>query len=447
MTAPTPPPQPPPKPSPNQTASIDGTTAKTAPGQRYGEFLWANAGLLSFGMALTFCSSFGQTFFIGLFNQPLRDAYGLSHSGFGSLYLLATLSSAATIIWAGLKIDDVELRRYASLVVVGLALSALLMASASHIILLFVALYGLRLTGQGLMGHTSTIAMARYLGRARGKGLSIAALGMPLGEALWPLAITFLLVTMAVPWRGIWFGVALGLLTLILPTIWWLLRGQEQRDAALQADLAQKSHDQAPQGPSLRNRDLLRDRKFIGVLPYVLTSPFLLTGFFFHQQALSLDRGWDLGQFASFYVLYAGGSLVMSLAIGPVVDRVTATRLVPLTCLPLVLGLLAFWLIKTPPGGALLFGLAGMATGIAIPILNAMWAEVYGVRDLGRVRALVSSIMVVATAIAPPIFGLALDSDLGADTIAIGGLAYTALAYGLMLTAFGKLRQAAAALE
>ena len=408
----------------------------------YFGFLRDNSRLLIFGMVLTFCSSFGQTFFIGLFNQPIRDAYGLSHAGFGTLYLGATLASAATIIWAGLKIDTVELRRYASFVIIGLGLAACLMAASQHIALLFIALYGLRLTGQGLMGHTATIAMARYLGKSRGKGLSISALGMPLGEAFWPVAITFLLVSAAVDWRLLWVGIAVGLVAILLPMIWWLLHDQTARDAALKAEAPQNEYVATPR---LRNRDLLTDRKFIGTLPYVMAAPFILTGFFFHQQALSVDRGWALTQMASFYALYAGGSLTMSLIIGPVVDKMSATRLVPITCLPLFCGVLSFWLISSPIGGAMLFALAGMSTGMAIPILNAMWAEVYGVKDLGRVRALLSSLMVVATALAPPIFGFVLDYGLGGDTIAMGTLIYLALAYGVMLTAYGALKQAAAA--
>lgn len=409
---------------------------------RYLDFVRQNSRLLLFGMALTFCSSFGQTFFIGLFNQPIRETYGLSHAGFGTLYLLATLSSAATIIWAGLKIDTVELRRYASLVILGLGLSAGLMAISQHLALLFLAIYGLRLTGQGLMGHTATIAMARYLGASRGKGLSISALGMPLGEAFWPVAITFLLVSAALPWRSLWLGIAAGLAVVLLPLIWWLLYDQNARDDALKAARERSGDPQTT--PRLRHRDLLTDAKFIGIIPYILAAPFILTGFFFHQQALSADRGWALTQMASFYPLYAGSSLTLSLIIGPVVDRITATRLVPLTCLPLFFGIMAFWLIETPLGGGLLFGLAGMSTGMAIPILNAMWAEVYGVQDLGRVRALVSSLMVVSTALAPPLFGFVLDRQWGGDTIAVGALIYLALAYGLLLSAYGTLQQAAA---
>ena len=103
--------------------------------------------------------------------------------------------------------------------------------------LLFFAIYGLRLTGQGLMGHTATVTMARYLGSARGRGLSVSALGMPLGEAVWPPLVTLFLVSAQLPWRLAWACIAAGLLLLLLPTIWLLLRGHEARDSELARSL------------------------------------------------------------------------------------------------------------------------------------------------------------------------------------------------------------------
>ncbi|MBV6633381.1 MAG: MFS transporter [Alphaproteobacteria bacterium] len=406
----------------------------------YLHFIASHPSLLVFGMAMTFCSSFGQTFFISLFNEPLREAFSLSHGEFGAIYLAATCLSAATIIWAGLKVDDVELRRYTTIVLLGYTVAAVLMATAIHPIMLFIALFGLRLTGQGLFGHIATVTMARYLGPNRGKGLSVSALGMPLGEAFWPPAITLLLVSAGLHWRASWLMIAGFLVLIILPAIWLLLRGQGQRDAALAAERA----EQPSEGKRIKQSELIRDGRFIGIMPYILAPPFILTGIFFHQQALATDRGWPLAEMAAFFSLYAVGSLSASLTIGPIVDKLSATKLVPITCIPLALGMTIFASTDAKLGGALLFLLAGISTGTAIPILNAMWAEVYGLADLGAVRALVSALMVLSTAIAPPIFGIALDYGYGGSAIVGGALAYLAGAYLLMLTQYPRLKAGAA---
>jgi len=64
-----------------------------------------------------------------------------------------------------------------------------------HVLLLPVALLGIRFAGQGLMSHISQTVMGRYFEDDRGKALSLAALGYPVGEMIFPIIITLLLDT------------------------------------------------------------------------------------------------------------------------------------------------------------------------------------------------------------------------------------------------------------
>ena len=52
--------------------------------------------IIIFGFIFTFFSSFGQSFFIGLFNSSIRDDLNISHGHFGTIYALATLISSFT---------------------------------------------------------------------------------------------------------------------------------------------------------------------------------------------------------------------------------------------------------------------------------------------------------------------------------------------------------------
>ena len=42
--------------------------------------------VIIFGFIFTFFSSFGQSFFLGLFNSSIRDALSITHGQFGSIY-------------------------------------------------------------------------------------------------------------------------------------------------------------------------------------------------------------------------------------------------------------------------------------------------------------------------------------------------------------------------
>ncbi|MCH7543240.1 MAG: MFS transporter [Proteobacteria bacterium] len=151
--------------------------------QNYLTFVLENRRFLAYGLLFTMVSSFGHTYFIGLFGAEIRAEFGLSHGSFGSIYSLATLGSGVAVIWLGRKIDDVDLRLYTALVCAALVAACFFLALAPGVAFLTLALFSLRLAGPGLTVHAATTSMARYFGGQRGKASAIASLGQTAGEA------------------------------------------------------------------------------------------------------------------------------------------------------------------------------------------------------------------------------------------------------------------------
>ena len=176
----------------------------------------SNFKIIFFGFVFLFASSVGQSFFIGLFNSEIRNEINITHSEFGSIYGIATLCSSLLLIWIGKKIDDFKLVHYSIFVIVLLAFSSLFFSYVNGIIFLFCGIFLLRLSGQGLMSHTSTTSISRYFEKRRGKALSIVFLGMSLGEFILPVLIVYLLSF--VYWRELWIQISIVIL-LILPII------------------------------------------------------------------------------------------------------------------------------------------------------------------------------------------------------------------------------------
>ena len=79
--------------------------------------------VILFGFIFTFFSSFGQSFFLGLFNSSIRDALSITHGQFGTIYASATLLSSLVIIWVGKKIDDIDIFKFGTLVTLLLSFS------------------------------------------------------------------------------------------------------------------------------------------------------------------------------------------------------------------------------------------------------------------------------------------------------------------------------------
>ena len=76
--------------------------------------------VIIFGFIFTFFSSFGQSFFIGIFNSNIRADLSITHGQFGSIYASATLLSSFILIWVGKKIDDINVFKFSFSVIITL---------------------------------------------------------------------------------------------------------------------------------------------------------------------------------------------------------------------------------------------------------------------------------------------------------------------------------------
>jgi len=360
---------------------------------------------LTFGLVLTFSSNFGQTFLIALFLPSFLTEFGLSHGRFGLLYSAATLASAALLPFFGRLLDRTSLVRYSLAVVAGLGLSCLVTGLSQNAWWLFAGILGLRMTGQGLTSHVSLTSMARYFERFRGKALAVANTGFPLGEALLPFLITVLIHSAG--WRLSWLLIAGFIALAVMPAIWWLL-------ASRPYEFEEPPDDDKPAKPALRleisapNR-LFRDGRFYRLLPGMIVLPFVLTGVFLFQLELADARGWSAAVMALGVTGFAVGRVVSSVVSGPLVDRFGALRLYPYFPVPLILSVAGFIWIPAAWAPLLCFALAGISQGVGGTVKAALWAEIYGVRHLGAIRSLVSSLMILGTAASPVLFGRALD--------------------------------------
>src|SRR5690606_28975892 len=320
--------------------------------------------LLAAGFLLAFGSSFGQTFFIALSGGEIRAEFNLSHGAFGSLYSAATLASGVLMLWVGAALDRVSLRSYAACAIALLAAACVLLATSDRTWLLVLALFGLRLGGQGMMSHASITGMARAFMRHRGKAIALAALGHPAGEALLPVLTVSAIA--AFGWRNVWLGAA-GVLVLALPLMLRLL-GREGE----QLPAASGSH---AEGRSFSRAAVLRDVRFYLIVPALIGPSFIVTGLFFHQVHLTEAKGWELSWFAACFAAYAAASTGAVMLAGTLVDRLGAIRLMPGHLLPLAAGCAILALGSHDLVALAFMSLAGMTSGAAVTVVTAMWAE------------------------------------------------------------------------
>ena len=147
--------------------------------------------VIIFGFIFTFFSSFGQSFFLGLFNESIRNELDITHGQFGSIYASATLLSSIILIWVGKKIDDFDVLKFSFFVISLLAISTFTFSKINSVAFLFFAILLMRFSGQGMMSHTASTTISRYFTNTRGKALSTGWFGLSTAEFLMPVTIIY----------------------------------------------------------------------------------------------------------------------------------------------------------------------------------------------------------------------------------------------------------------
>ncbi|HUG61937.1 MAG TPA: MFS transporter [Methylomirabilota bacterium] len=401
------------------------------------------------GFLLTFSSAFGQTFFIAVFADELKAAFALGDGAFGAYYTVATLASSVMLIYAGRLADRERVSGVAVMILLGLVATSLAMAGSVAGWMLLPVFIGLRFFGQGMLGHVALTAMARWFDAGRGKAISVAAMGNPAGQAVFPIIAIALMQT--VGWRMTWVLAAAFVALAMTPLIVLLLRREPGRVAPAPAAVA-TGGDAEPGGAKAARdgrrqwtrAEVLRDPLFYLLMPGILAPSFVVTGIFFNQIGLVRFKGWDMTWFAAWFAAHAAATIVATFLTGWAVDRFGSVRIMPLFLLPMVVGVAALGASENPLAVPAFMILAGISSGSSATLIGALWADLYGTRHLGSIRALATSGSVFASAIAPGLMGLLLDWRIAIDTQVIGMAAYTAASAALLVAALPRLRKGVA---
>ena len=393
------------------------------PFQSYVRFAAANRRFVAFGFLAAFGSSFGQTYFIGIFGPGVQAEFGLSHTAWGTIYMIGTLASALALPWTGKQIDRLDLRLYTALTGMLLVVACVVMATTVGPIMLVLAIFLLRQSGQGLMSHIALTSMARYFDVGRGRAIAISTLGFSAGEALLPFLAVIAIGL--VGWRWTYGGVAIGFALLLIPALMWLLKGHGERHRALMRRLGDAAATKS--ATSWTRGEVMRDRRFYYLLVGILAPALILTAMFFHHLNVAAAKGWSDAWITGNYIVYALATVITSLASGPLIDRLGAVRLVPFMMAPLTLSMIAIAVVDNPFIVWPYFILAGVSTGIAHTAISAMWAEVYGVDHLGAIKSLAAALGVFASALGPVIMGALMDLGLSTDAVCLIFAGYTVI--------------------
>ena len=385
----------------------------------YLAFLRADPAALFFCLLWIGGSGLGQTFFLSIFQPYWLASLGLNTGSMGLLYGTATLGSGLLLQQLGRWVDRSASSRVVLAAGVGLAAGYVLMALTPHWAMLLVALFLMRFFGQGVSSMLGTTSAVRWFSRDQSKAVSVAGLGYPLGEAAFPWLL--LVAIGLLGWRGAAWGVAALTLVLVLPLSFWLLRRTGRGEA--RPDEAAAS---APRNRTSRSGAVFRDKLFLGILLVIAPQPFIGTGVIFFQTVIADYHGWPAGTFATGFLIFAVTRGTCSIFVGALADRVGPQRLLGLSTV-LLGGGLFFLILSAPAGAYAYFTCMGLCFGVSSAVMTPLFSATFGVERIGEVRGASASVAVFSTALAPAVFGYALQLGARPTTVLVACAAFLLL--------------------
>ena len=385
-----------------------------------------NKKVIIFGFIFTFFSSFGQSFFLGLFNAPIRNELGITHGQFGNIYATATIFSSLLLIWVGKKIDEYQIIYYSFFVIILLFLSSLFFSFINSIYFLALGIFLMRFSGQGLMSHTSTTTISRFFERSRGKALSTIWFGLSSAEFILPVLVTYLF--MIYSWRFVWQGIAV-LIILFLPFV--------VLNTIKKIKLDSREKDLNPTKSfkirSWRRRDVIKDYRFYIISLNMLAMPWIATGVFVYQSFITDSKMWNIYTIPKAFMVYSIASIITLFFSGFLVDKFTSRKLIPTMNIPLLLAMFVLFYYQSEISAFIFLGLVGISNGLANVLGSSTWAEIYGVKFIGSIKALTTAFMVFSTAFGTAVFGLLIDIGFSIENIALIAGVYILISLVLLL--------------
>ena len=377
--------------------------------------------VILFGFIFTFFSSFGQSYFIGIFNYSIRTDLSITHGQFGTIYASATLLSSIVLIWVGKKIDDMSVFKFSIFVIILLSFACYFFSTIKIIPLLFIGIFFLRLSGQGLMSHTAATTIARYFEKTRGKALSVTWLGLSAAEFILPVLMVYLLTITS--WQNIWISISLLVLILLPIASFTLIKKLKLDSREDSKDYNQKINTNIKQWT---RSEVLKDYRFYVVILNMLSMPSIATGVFVYQSFIISSKNWGPFIMAQSFMAYSVLSVITLSISGFLIDKYTSRKLLIYMNIPLFISAIILHLFDSPYSSFVFLGLIGISNGFANVLGSSTWAEIYGVKYIGAIKALTAGLMVFATAVGTAVFGTLIDYGYTINSIAVFSAIYIA---------------------
>tara|TARA_B100001564_G_C20615099_1_gene659471 strand:- start:581 stop:1288 length:708 start_codon:yes stop_codon:yes gene_type:complete len=190
---------------------------------------------------------------------------------------------------------------------------------------------------------------------------------------------------------------------------------------------------------SWKRLEVIKDFKFYIISLNMLAMPWIATGVFVYQSFISNSKSWGVYTIPKSFMIYSVASILTLILSGFLVDRFSSRKLIFIINIPLLIALGILYFFNQTSVAYVFFGLIGVSNGLANVLGSSTWAEIYGVKYIGSIKALTTAFMVFSTAFGTAIFGYLIDVGLSIETISLISGVYIVFVFLIMLIIKDKI--------
>jgi len=401
--------------------------------------------VLIIGSIGIYCSIPGQTIGVSIFTDPVKDALGLSRNQFSNAYMIGTILSSLVIGRAGIWFDKYGARFVAFFAALTLAFSLWLCSWSAHMsnfikefleldswmvpfIIMTLLFFMLRFSGQGVLTMASRNMIMIWFDKNRGKVNAFSSVAISFGFSSSPLWINYLIEGYS--WEGAWQILALGLLVFSFFVL--QLYKNKPEEHGLLPDGAAKAVETDVESLIVGKQFTLKKAKgtrafwMYGLI--LAFNSFFITGLTFHVVSIFASEGYPKSDAISIFLPGSVVAVTISTIFNFLSDYLQLKWYLYLMIFGGIVASIGFLYLPTPFGIPLLIAGFGIMGGF-FAVLNAIvWPRFYGRNNLGAITGKIMGLLILASALAPPIFSLCF-STFGSYKL----LGYLGLAFLLFL--------------
>lgn len=347
---------------------------------------------------------------IGLFTEPLSQAYGWNRTEISLAISVMMLSTAVSLPFIGRLVDRYGVKRVLapSVVILGLCFCAVPMVQSYWQFILVYTAIGTLAVGSNSVPYMRILST--WFDRSRGLAIGLAGSGTGLGFAYVPIVTERLIANFG--WQGGYIGLGMILLLLTLPMVLIILK-ESPEEMGMSADGealdAEKAEEAPPQtGDTLS--EAWRKRDFWCLAAIFMSLAFVLYGLIPHLVPMLMDNGISATAAASLASVFGASAFGGRLLIGCLVDRYDA-RLIAFVFFSLSAVGLALFIMPIPFWASWIAAiLLGGSLGAEVDMLAYLTSRYFGLKSFAELFSVLFAAVMVAMGLGPLAFGAVFDA-------------------------------------